>query len=75
MAGRQFWLGPARAGVVGTFWADTAVIHLLIAGTRIKTLRSYLSVNDLAALHANGGPAPILPLPGPVPMSPQVRCG
>jgi hypothetical protein len=31
-----------------TFWADHDVIHLLIAGTRIKTVRSHLSSNDLA---------------------------
>jgi transposase InsO family protein len=55
VAGRQFWLGPTRAGVVVTFWANTEVIHLLIGGVRVKTLRSHLSVNDLAALYANGG--------------------
>jgi hypothetical protein len=65
VAGRQFWLGPAKAGVVVTFWADTDVIHLLIAGVRVKSLRSHLSVNDLAALFAQGGrnagPSPIPP--------------
>jgi hypothetical protein len=30
VAGKQFWLGPARSTV--TFWADTDVIHLTIAG-------------------------------------------
>ena len=53
MAGKQFWLGPARSGVRVTSWAGCDVIHLLIAGGRVKTLRSHLSVNDLAAL-ANG---------------------
>lgn len=47
VAGKQFWLGPARAGLTVTFWADTSVIHLLIAGARIKTVRSHLSVADL----------------------------
>ncbi len=65
VAGRQFWLGPAKAGVVVTFWADTDVIHLLIGGVRVKSLRSHLSVNDLAALFAQGGrnagPSPIPP--------------
>jgi len=28
VAGRQFWLGPARSGVTVTFWADTDIIHL-----------------------------------------------
>ncbi|WP_410177132.1 IS481 family transposase [Streptomyces fungicidicus] len=57
VAGKQFWLGPARAGLTVTFWADTSVIHLLIAGTRIKTVRSHLSVADLGRLAARGGRA------------------
>jgi transposase InsO family protein len=66
--GKQFWLGPVRAGVTVTFWADHDLIHLSIAGVRVKTLRSHLSTNDLAALAATGGrPAdpPPLPLPEP----------
>lgn len=55
MAGKQLWLGPARSGITVTFWADTEVIHLLIAGTWLKSTRSHLSVNDLAALRRNGG--------------------
>lgn len=55
VAGKQFWLGPARAGVTVTFWADCDVIHLLIAGARVKTVCSHLSVNDLATLAAAGG--------------------
>ncbi|MFK0143426.1 hypothetical protein ACIQWU_40500 [Streptomyces murinus] len=46
VAGKQFWLGPARSGLTVTLWADTQVIHLLVAGTRIKTVRSHLSVAD-----------------------------
>jgi hypothetical protein len=62
--GKQFWLGPARAGVTVTFWADPDVIHLTIAGGRVKTVRSHLSSNDLAALAATGGrPAGPSPLP------------
>ena len=62
--GKQFWLGPARAGVTVTFWADHDVIHLTIAGARVKTVRSHLSSNDLAALAATGGrPAGPSPLP------------
>ncbi|MBE4742012.1 IS481 family transposase [Streptomyces caniscabiei] len=57
VAGKQFWLGPARSGLTVTFWADTSVIHLLIAGTRIKSVRSHLSVVDLAQLAARGGRA------------------
>ncbi|MBJ7001728.1 IS481 family transposase [Streptomyces sp. CRPSP2-6A1] len=65
VAGKQFWLGPARSGLTVTFWADTQVIHLLIAGTRIKTVRSHLSVADLGRLAARGGrPAGPAPLPG-----------
>ncbi len=57
VAGKQFWLGPSRSGLTVTFWADTSVIHLLIAGTRIKTVRSHLSVADLGRLAARGGRA------------------
>ncbi|MGV9246726.1 IS481 family transposase [Streptomyces sp. NPDC003710] len=63
VAGKQFWLGPARSGLTVTFWADTSVIHLLIAGARIKAVRSHLSVADLGRLAARGGraagPAPL----------------
>jgi transposase InsO family protein len=66
VAGRQFWLGPGRAGMVIRFWADTQLIHLSAGGARIKTLRSHLSVADLAKLAAAGavpaGPSPLLPL-------------
>jgi transposase InsO family protein len=64
VAGKQFWLGPQRSGVTVTFWADTDVIHLTIAGARLKSLRSHLSTADLAALAASGGrPAGAPPLP------------
>ncbi len=64
VAGKQFWLGPVRAGVTVTFWADHDLIHLSIAGARVKTVRSHLSSNDLAALAATGGrPAGPPPLP------------
>lgn len=64
LRGRQLWLGPARAGQTVRFWADTELIHLLINGTRIKTVRSHLSVNDLADLVANGAvPTTCTPLP------------
>jgi hypothetical protein len=65
VAGKQFWIGPARAGVTVTFWADTDVIHLLIAGTRVKSVRSHLSVSDLAQLaRQSGRAAGPPPLPG-----------
>jgi transposase InsO family protein len=64
VAGKQFWLGPARSGVTVTFWASTDVIHLTIAGARVKSLRSHLSTADLARLAADGGrPAGPPPLP------------
>jgi transposase InsO family protein len=63
--GRQFWLGPARAGQTVRFWADVDVIHLSIAGARVKSLRSHLSVADLAQLTHHGalaaGPPPLPP--------------
>jgi transposase InsO family protein len=55
--GQQFWLGAARAGMVVTFWASTDVIHLTIAGARIKSVRSHFSTAGLAALGAAGGRA------------------
>jgi transposase InsO family protein len=68
VAGKQFWLGPARSGVTVTFWADPDVIHLLIAGARIKTVRSHLSTADLTALLRQGGrPAGPPPMPAPQP--------
>ena len=65
LAGKQLWLGPARAGQVVRVWADCDLIHLLIGGTRVKTIRSHLGVTDLAGLVAgavNAGPSP-LPAP------------
>jgi transposase InsO family protein len=68
VARRQFWLGPHRAGRTVTFWASTDIIHLILAGARIKTLRSHLSAADLAALAVTGGrPAGPEPLPAAQP--------
>lgn len=64
LRGQQFWLGPARVGQLVRFWIDCDVIHLSIAGTRVKTVRSHLSVTDLAFLAAQGAmPAGPPPLP------------
>jgi transposase InsO family protein len=63
LAGRQFWLGPARAGLTVRFWASTEVIHLSIAGARVKSVASHMTVADLRKLVAagarNAGPPPI----------------
>jgi transposase InsO family protein len=63
--GRQFWLGPARAGQSVRFWAGVDVIHLTIAGARVKSLRSHLSTRDLTRLAQDGavaaGPPPLPP--------------
>jgi hypothetical protein len=63
---RQFWMGPHRAGMVARIWADCDLIHVLVGGIRVKTVRSHLSVNDLARLCAQGavpaGPAPLPPV-------------
>ena len=65
MTGKQFWLGPARAGTVIRFWASCDLIHLSAVGTWIKTLRFHLSAADLGTLGANGavpaGPSPLRP--------------
>jgi hypothetical protein len=46
-------------------WADHEVMHLMIVGARVKTVRSHLSSKDLAALAVDGG------RPGrPVPAAP-----
>lgn len=37
---RQFWMGTHRAGMVARIWADCDLIHVLIAGIRVKTIRS-----------------------------------
>jgi transposase InsO family protein len=64
--GKQFWLGPARAGITVTFWADCDVIHLTAGGARLKSVRSHLTTADLARLAATGGrPAGPPPLPPP----------
>lgn len=66
VAGRQFWMGTHRAGMVARIWADVDLIHVLIGGARVKTVRSHLSVNDLAKLVAagasNAGPSPLPPV-------------
>jgi hypothetical protein len=64
VAGRAaVWLGPARAGLTVRFWADTEVIHLSIAGARVKSVASHLTVADLQKLvvagASNAGPPPI----------------
>jgi transposase InsO family protein len=63
---RQFWMGTQRAGLVARIWADCDLIHVLVGGARIKTVRSHLSVTDLAALVAQGavpaGPSPLPPV-------------
>jgi transposase InsO family protein len=63
---RQFWMGTQRAGMVARIWADCDLIHVLIGGIRVKTVRSHLSVADLARLTAQGavpaGPSPLPPI-------------
>jgi hypothetical protein len=63
--GRQFWLGPHRAGQTVRFWAGVDVLHLTINGARVKSLRSHLSPPDLKQLAHDGatpaGPPPLPP--------------
>lgn len=63
--GKQVWLGPHRAGLTVTFWVNEDIIHLRIAGARVKTVRSHLTTTDLAALATDGGRAA-----GPPPLPP-----
>jgi hypothetical protein len=48
------------------FWASVDLIHLLVGSVKIKTVRSHLTVNDLARLviqgAANAGPSPLPPI-------------
>jgi transposase InsO family protein len=74
IAGRQFWLGPARAGQTVRFWASVDVIHLSIAGARVKSLRSHLSSADLTQLARDGAsPAGPSPLPAVEPQGGAVE--
>ena len=64
--GRQFWLGPQRAGRTVRFWASVDVIHLTINGARVKSLRSHLSIRDLARLACGSDAVPAGPPPLPL---------
>jgi transposase InsO family protein len=63
IGGQQIWLGPALAGRQVTIWADETTLHVLLDGTRLKTLPSRLGVIELARLAADGarsaGPPPL----------------
>jgi transposase InsO family protein len=64
IGGQQVWLGPALAGRKVTLWADEISLHVLLDGTRLKTLPSRLGITELARLAASGGrPADPCPLP------------
>jgi transposase InsO family protein len=61
---QQVWLGPALAGRKITIWVDETRLHVLLDGTRLKTLPSRLGVTELARLAADGArPAGPTPLP------------
>jgi Integrase core domain len=59
VTGRQFWLGPTRAGITVTFWANCDVIHLTAGGARLKSVRSHLSTADIARLAARSWAASV----------------
>jgi transposase InsO family protein len=64
IGGQQVWLGPALAGRTITIWVDETSLHVLLDGTRLKTLPSRLGVPELARLAADGArPAGPPPLP------------
>ena len=64
LGGQQVWLGPALAGRTVTIWVDETSLHVLLDGTRLKTLPSRLGVTELARLAADGArPAGPTPLP------------
>ncbi len=57
IGGQQVWLGPALADRKVTIWADETSLHVLLDGTRIKTLPSRLGIPELA------GWPPLAPAP------------
>lgn len=57
IGGQQVWLGPALAGRRITIWVDETSLHVLLDGTRPKTLPSRLGVTELARLAADGPPS------------------
>jgi transposase InsO family protein len=64
IGGQQIWLGPALAGRTITIWVDETSLHVLLDGTRLKTLPSRLGVTELARLAADSArPAGLSPLP------------
>ena len=65
LGGSSGWVRPGLVKWCGS--GPTAdLIHLFAGGTRVKTVRSHLSVNDLAKLTAAGavpaGPSPLPPV-------------
>jgi hypothetical protein len=64
IGGQQVWLGPALARRTIRIWADETSLHVLLDGTRLKSLPSRLGVTELARLAADGArPADPSPLP------------
>lgn len=65
IGGQQIWLGLALSGRQVTLWADAMSLHVLLDGTRIKTVPSRLGASELARLAASGarpaGPRRCLP--------------
>jgi len=63
IGGQQVWLGPALGGRTVTIWVDETSLHVLLDGTRLKTLPSRLGLTELARLAADGarpaGPSPL----------------
>ncbi len=50
IGGQQVWLGPALSGRQITLWVDVISLHVLLDGTRIKTLPSRVGVAELSRL-------------------------
>jgi transposase InsO family protein len=74
IGGQQVWLGPVLAGRSVTIWVDETSLHVLLAGTRLKTLPSRLGITELARLAADGArPAGPSPLPAGTGMAIEVE--
>jgi len=69
IGGQQIWLGPALAGRQVTIWAGETVLHILLDGTRLKTLppgsgssswRAWPPTAPARPGHRRSGPGPAL---------------
>ena len=59
VGGQQVWLGPALAGRVVTIWVDTSRLHVILDGSRLKTLPSRMGPPNWPVWSGPGPPRPV----------------